>query len=178
VKLPRFAGLLLAVAMAAGASLTVSSPVSADNDGPIKNIGNHLCLQPESRFQGAPILQVECSVERNLDQEWTFFCWDGCSRIHVVNAGSGLCLSARAGAKNGTPVELWTCNQISNEKWDNGPTGINIAPPFELRSRVSNTTSHCLDVPGAADTVGLAMQLWTCNGTVAQLWETGPPVIG
>jgi hypothetical protein len=36
---------------------------------------------------------------------------------------------------------------------------------------VSGTTSHCLDVPGGqVSTPGLPMQIWGCNGTIAQNW--------
>lgn len=113
----------------------------------------------------------------NRDQEWDAVCKDAsCSIVHMVNHGSGLCLDARGGATNGTPIQMWTCNSISNENWDFGlsPRG---SQDFAFRSRVSGTRSHCLDVPGAQDVDGLPMQLWNCNGTAAQLWTSGPSVI-
>jgi hypothetical protein len=37
-----------------------------------------------------------------------------------------------------------------------------------LRSLVLGTNTSCLDVPGASTAQGVALQIWTCNGTVAQ----------
>ena len=42
-----------------------------------------------------------------------------------------------------------------------------------LRSRVAGTSSHCLDVPGDANTTDLAMQIYVCNNTEAQYWGVG-----
>jgi hypothetical protein len=88
--------------------------------------------------------------------------------FHFKNSLSQLCLDARGGADNGTPVQQWTCNNISNENWEPGEDIADTIPP--LFSRVSDTRSHCLDMPGALPTPGLAMQIYRCNGTVAQQW--------
>jgi hypothetical protein len=69
---------------------------------------------------------------------------------------------------NGTPVQQWTCNSISNENWEPGEDlGDDIPPLF---SRVSGTSSYCLDIPGGQQVAGLAMQIYRCNGTEAQQW--------
>jgi hypothetical protein len=39
-----------------------------------------------------------------------------------------------------------------------------------LFSRVSGTSSYCLDIPGGQQVAGLAMQIYRCNGTEAQQW--------
>jgi len=83
---------------------------------------------------------------------------------------SGLCLDARGRAVNGTPVQQWTCNSISNENWEPGEDISDVIPP--LISRVSGTSSHCLDMPGGRQVAGLAMQIYRCNGTAAQEWWT------
>jgi len=170
----------LSLAVVTAASLTVASPANADTSGPIRNTGNQKCLTPVNPSQGAAVVQHPCDIDRgiiNRDQEWDAVCKDAsCSIVHMVNHGSGLCLDARGGATNGTPIQMWTCNSISNENWDFGlsPRGSQV---FAFRSRVSGTRSHCLDVPGAQDMDGLPMQLWNCNGTAAQLWMSGPSVI-
>ena len=44
-----------------------------------------------------------------------------------------------------------------------------------LQSQVAGSSGFCLDEPGASSQDGLAMQLFTCNGTSAQQWDiTGP----
>ncbi len=83
--------------------------------------------------------------------------------VHLVNRSSHLCLDARGGATNGTPVQQWPCNGISNEKWTFGITN-NL-----LGSAVSGTFSHCIATPGAQD--GLPMELRFCNGDAAQVWN-------
>jgi hypothetical protein len=147
----------------------------------IQNIGNGLCMQPvdNSGVPGTPVVQVSCDFNTgtgplNLGQEWLLDCTSSsCATFHVINIGTGLCLDARGGATNGTPIQIWTCNTITNENWDFGPSS---GTGFVLRSRVSGTTSTCLDVPGAQATIGLALQLWQCNGTVAQRWQAVSPV--
>ena len=179
----RLAGLFFAAAMTAGVGLAFAGPASADTQGPIRNVANHLCLTPVGGSQGAAVVQEPCETDANGNltnraQEWDPVCVDSsCATFHVQNHESLLCLDARGGAANGTPIQVWTCNSISNEKWDYGPNPGAISPNFELRSRVSGTTSHCLDEPGAQTAPGLAMQLYVCNGTAAQIWDAGPGVI-
>lgn len=49
-------------------------------------------------------------------------------------------------------------------------------PP--LISRVSGTDNYCLDIPGAHQTPGLAMQIYRRNGTgEGQQWWIAPSVI-
>ena len=85
------------------------------------------------------------------------------TKVHLVNRSSNLCLDARGGATNGTPIQQWTCDWISNENWSFGITN-NL-----LSSGVSNTFSHCVATPGVQD--GLAMELRFCDGDPAQLWN-------
>ncbi len=165
-------------------SLTVASPANADTSGPLRNAGTRKCLTPVSASQGAAVVQRPCDIDRgviNRAQEWDAVCKDSsCSVFHMVNHESLLCLDARGGATNGTPIQVWSCNAISNENWDYGATSGQSDrdnPNFVLRSRVSGTSSQCLDVPGSQATDGLAMHLWGCNGTAAQLWLSGPKII-
>lgn len=135
----------------------------------ISNFGSNLCLQPVngSTAQGAPIVQQPCNG--SVAQQWTAVHLSG-TVFHYVNNLSGLCLDARGGAANHTPVQQWTCNKISNENWDPGEYVSDDVPP--LYSRVSGTRSYCLDVPGGQQIAGLAMQIYRCNGTIAQIWWT------
>jgi hypothetical protein len=133
----------------------------------IYNFLSNQCLQPVSGSteQGAAIVQQPCNG--SLAQEWTRVRVSG-NVSHYVNSLSKLCLDARGGAANHTPVQQWTCNRISNENWEEGDDSDDTIPP--LYSRVSGTRSYCLDIPGGQKTAGLAMQIYRCNGTEAQAW--------
>jgi hypothetical protein len=159
----RLVTLLFAAAMATVAGLTVASPAQAE-DAIVKlvSVDNGKCLQPVSGSlnRGDAIVQEPCNG--GVVQQWTVTSVSS-TKVHLVNRSSHLCLDARGGATNGTPIQQWTCNSISNENWSFGITN-NL-----LSSAVSNTFSHCVATPGAAD--GLAMELRFCNGAAAQLWN-------
>jgi hypothetical protein len=133
----------------------------------IRSSASDLCLQPlnESFDRGVAIIQEPCNA--GPAQQWEEIPISG-AIFHYRNVLTGLCLDARGGATNGTPVQQWVCNNISNENWevteDQPDSGV------ELISRVSGTRSHCLDVPNSQQTIGLAMQIYGCNGTRAQNW--------
>jgi hypothetical protein len=82
------------------------------------------------------------------------------TKVHLVNRANGLCLDARGGAANGTPIEQWVCDWISNENWGFGITN------EDLASRVSNTYSYCITTPGYQ--AGLPMELYFCGGYASQ----------
>ena len=181
----RLVTLLSAVTIATTAGLAVPSPARAVPVSDVYTIESplgvsplvHLCLQPvdESTEQGAAIVQQPCGDTKAgppLAQQWTRIPVSG-NIFHFKNSLSQLCLDARGGAANGTPVQQWTCNSISNENWETGKRADPGTPPA-LISRVSGTSSHCLDMPGAAPIAGSAMQIYRCNGTVAQQWNQRP----
>ena len=99
-------------------------------------------------------------------QQWTEVSV-GSNVFHYVNVLSGLCLDARGGAVNGTPVQQWSCNSISNEKWQPGEDISDEIPP--LISRVSGKQLLPRHTRGSGS-AGLAMQIYRCNGTLAQQW--------
>lgn len=158
----RHAALALVAAIAAGA-LTTAAPAHAE-DPIVKLVSsqNGKCLQPVngSLLQGDAVVQMTCDGSRA--QQWTV---KGISStaVHLVNRNSQLCLDARGGAVNGTPIQQWTCNSISNEKWGFGITN-NLLVSF-----VAGTASHCIATPGFPD--GLPMELRFCDGNSSQLWS-------
>jgi ricin-type beta-trefoil lectin protein len=180
----RFAAWLFTVVAALATSLAIAAPAHADTLGPIQNVGNGLCMQPEgnSAAQGALIVQQPCDQfttgQRNLFQEWDGVCKDAnCSVFFWRNRGSQLCMRARGltGPANGEQIMLWACNQISDVNWVFGRSPI--AGTFVLESRLSRSTGFCLDVPGQSQTPGQALQLFRCNQTVAQIWQAPAPII-
>ena len=123
------------------------------------------CLQPiNDTGQGAAIVQEPCNG--GAAQQWTEVSV-GSNVFHYVNVLSGLCLDARGGAVNGTPVQQWSCNSISNEKWQPGEDVSDEIPP--LISRVSGKQLLPRHTRGSGS-AGLAMQIYRCNGTLAQQW--------
>ena len=153
---------LFAASIAAASVVTASLPARAE-DQIVKLVSseNFKCLQPinGSRNQGDAIVQAPCNG--SLAQQWTVHLVSS-TKVHLINRSSNLCLDARGKAVNGTPIQQWTCNWISNENWSFG-LGNNL-----LSSGISNTFSHCVATPGFQD--GLPMELRACDGDSSQLW--------
>jgi non-reducing end alpha-L-arabinofuranosidase len=71
----------------------------------------------------------------------------------------GRCLDINGnGTAQGTPVELWDCNGVGGQVWQQQADG-------SLRNPQSG---RCLDSPGGATANGTRLQIWDCNGTGAQ----------
>ena len=181
----RILTVLAAVAILAG-SLTFASPAMADTFGPVHNYGDGLCLQPagNAAASGTLIVQEPCDLNPNTltsnnpFQQWSVSCLNsGCSVFHYVNVGSGLCLRARGltGPANGEQIMLWDCNWISDLNWTSGRDPV--AGTFVLESRISGSSGYCLDVPGGSWATNVALQLYRCNQTDAQLWQQPTPII-
>jgi ricin-type beta-trefoil lectin protein len=78
-------------------------------------------------------------------------------------------MDVAGGAASGTPIDLWPCNSISNERWSwphNFPD-----KDWPIRSQVSGSSSYCLDVPGASTQAGLGVQIYWGNNSLAQEWS-------
>ncbi len=168
VKRRRIVSLVFGLAAAVtSVPASASLAAAASPPGDLYNFLSNQCLQPVggSTVQGAAIVQEPCNG--GAAQKWVNVPVSG-NIFHYENVLSGLCLDARGGAVNGTPVQQWTCNSISNENWEPGEDLGDDIPP--LYSRVSGTSSYCLDIPGGQHVAGLAMQIYRCNGTEAQQW--------
>jgi hypothetical protein len=123
------------------------------------------CLQPlgGSSDRGVAIVQQTC--DGSVAQQWLAPA-GVTTKFHLVNRASNLCLDARGKAVDGTPIQQWPCNTITNENWSYGISN-NL-----LSSGISNTFSHCVATPGAGD--GLPMELRSCTGGVQQQWNRPP----
>jgi hypothetical protein len=158
-----FSSLGVAIAVA---TFLAAAPAQVQTDDTAVNLvsgTNGKCLQPinQSHTQGDAIVQQTCNG--STAQQWTVRTVSD-SAIHVINRDSGLCLDARGKAVDGTPIQQWPCNQISNENWRRGGTN------NMLVSGISDTWSHCVASPGNQD--GLAMELRQCSGASSQVWNT------
>jgi hypothetical protein len=79
---------------------------------------------------------------------------------HAIT-GLGKCVDVRGGkTKNGTAVQLYTCNQSDSQTWAH--TGDTL-----------KALGKCLDVKGGSTKQNAKVQLWSCNGTAAQDWTVG-----
>jgi hypothetical protein len=172
--------LIAAGGFATGSGLAVPTVSQAENTI-VEFHSNYSgqCLQPVNGSQGAVIVQETCNG--SLSQQWTQGPSEGSGGTdrygeHYVNRSSGLCLDARGNATNGTPIEQWTCNWISNENWVLGGT----QGHAELFSRVSSGNGgRCISTPGLVN--GDEMQLASCNGGISTYWSLStarlaPPV--
>lgn len=137
------------------------------------NSYTNMCLQPinGSTEAGAAVVQEPCGPDTNSGraaQEWIYYPLGSNERFK--NALSGLCLDARGGAKDRTPVQQWPCNGISNERWESSQVSLT-GGGAPVISRVARSKSYCLDVPGGQKTATLPLQIYSCNGTAAQTWQ-------
>jgi hypothetical protein len=133
-----------------------------------------MCLQPNNKSvePGAPIVQQTCTGVPEQIWIWVTLSND---ESHLMNGLSGLCLDARGPADNGTPVQQWPCDQISNEHWE-AVAAVGTPDQEVLKSRVSGTSNYCLDIPGGNKTPGAAMQIYSCNNSASQIWKFGGPL--
>lgn len=154
--------LLAAVIMIAAALVATPAARAEDQIVRLVSVENGKCLQPvsDSHTQGDAIVQETCNG--SVAQQWTDHAVsDG---RHLINRSSGLCLDARGTASNGTPIQQWPCNQISNEIWSYG------LDQDLLSSGISSGRwTHCIATPGEPD--GLPMELRACDGSSAQRWN-------
>jgi hypothetical protein len=162
---PRKLAALLSAGAAAGALAIAPHARAADPPIFFENADSLLCLQPNpANFwdDGAAIVQLRC--DGTTSQGWNPTSVSG--GIQYENVATGKCLDARGGATNGTPIQQWPCNSISNEKW----TVVGAAPGEGdlIRSAVSGTSSHCMDVIGESRAPGVAMELRACDRTRMQ----------
>ncbi|MGW9453423.1 ricin-type beta-trefoil lectin domain protein [Streptomyces sp. NPDC055632] len=71
----------------------------------------------------------------------------------------GKCVDvAGANPANGTPIQLYDCNNSAAQSWDVGADG------------TIKALGKCLDVTSGGTANGTTVQLWDCNGSAAQRW--------
>jgi len=87
------------------------------------------------------------------------------SAVIQVEAAKGKCLDV-AGAKkdNGTPVQLYTCNNGAAQQWQFIGYGDGYAL-FNVNAQ------KCLDMQSGKNANGTKIQIWACNGSKPQQWN-------
>jgi hypothetical protein len=87
-----------------------------------------------------------------VDQHWTHNSDESLSTL-------GRCLDIDGdGTAAGTKVELWDCNGVGGQVWEQQPNGSLLNPQSGL----------CLDDPSGNTADGTQLQIYTCNGSTAQ----------
>ena len=155
---PRLVTLLFAAAIATSSGLAVASPSQAASFGiyQIQSNESFKCLQPVNGSLGAAIVQETCNG--SVAQQWTQETAGSDENADwYVNSSSHLCLDARGGDTNGTPIEQWTCDWISNERWTIGVH--QTMAKQQLVSEVAHSIDKCISTPGLAN--GDAMVLYS-----------------
>jgi hypothetical protein len=150
-------GIATAAVLASATQARAEDPV-----GPLVSGQNGKCLQPinGSTKQGDAIVQETCNG--SAAQQWTVHDISS-TQVHLINRANGLCLDARGKAVNGTPIQQWPCNWISNEKWGFGIKN------NTLSSAIYNSVfTHC--VATLASQNGAPVQLSACSGDISQVW--------
>jgi hypothetical protein len=142
---------------------------------PLRNLGNstnpqQLCLEPVSTSVSAQVVQEPC--DGSVAEGWQTVSLGG-NNFRFISQLSGLCIFAFSPpASNNDPIGMDTCRDVSNEVFNAGTSALPNVVPLQSEEGSTNT-GFCLDVPGASPAPGLQMQLFQCNGTVAQRWVIG-----
>ena len=171
--LKRVGGLAATILLVGLGSIAIASPAQAADFNPIKNLGNSMCLQPEngSTAEFAAIVQASCNPN-NPAQLWRYF-QVGTNHFAFENFASRFCFDAFDGAFNGARLLQGSCVHISNEEFN---TGARLPDVVKIETRIHfRDNGFCVDVPQQRTDEGLAMQIFQCNGTVAQRWIMGFP---
>jgi hypothetical protein len=166
--------LAFAVAVFVTGSFVGTSSAMAAANGPTYqqwvNRGSGLCLTVTGS-NGTSVIQAVCATPGStpMAQQWLVYCLDtACDQQALLNRQNQLCLFNGSSA-NGSPVIPEGCvASASSEAWRLFVPAGNPNGDVSLRSLVLGTNTSCLDVPGASTAQGVALQIWTCNGTVAQ----------
>lgn len=164
---------LIPAAAAANAADTPVKPLASGVFMPIRNVGTNLCLEPagQSMDGGVAIVQAPCVLDGNerFAQGWQYV-KTATNHYKLINQLSGLCIRNKSIA-NGASVHQWPCSQISDEEYN---MGTSLPAVTKIESRLNwKDSGSCIDVPGGVATVGQAMQIAKCNGSLAQTWVIG-----
>ncbi|MBD0739392.1 hypothetical protein BGM09_07990 [Streptomyces sp. CBMA29] len=112
----------------------------------------------DTGVNGAPVQLWTCQPQA-FDQRWK----------HNANGSLetlGRCLDIIGnGTAIGTQVELWDCDGVGGQNWQQRSDG----------SLFNPQSGRCLDSPGGATANGTRLQIYDCNGSAAQQFRIGTP---
>jgi glucosylceramidase len=162
--------LVVIAAAIAGVLMVAGTAHAASTFNPIVNGGNGKCLDVRAQDgyynPGARVQQYHCTGA--VEQQWRLVLVssaDGAFPVYeIISKRSGLCLGRASYAFNGMQAMQIACGG-ANTIWFFNSTGngYNLLNTFDYR---------CLDVSGNSSADDAKIQMWTCNGTNAQLWRS------
>lgn len=126
--------------------------------GPIRLVGHGgqcLTLPGNSRKDGVNLVMSTCSNAATPDpsQNWIV---DG-DEIRLY--GSNYCVDVEGPSPNNmTPVQIWSCLNIANQKWT-----------FRANGQVLGFANKCLDVQWGGQSPGTPVQIWACQTHWSQM---------
>lgn len=91
-------------------------------------------------------------------------------QLASVTTGNKVCLDI-TGIRytDGTPIELWPCNNGLNQKWNFTPaSGVGGNVYYTITS--AGQSNYCLDVTAFGNSNGTPIELWSCNNGANQQW--------
>ncbi|MFF4399459.1 polymorphic toxin type 27 domain-containing protein [Streptomyces sp. NPDC001480] len=92
--------------------------------------------------------------------------WIGDGQLEIqVPAAQGKCLDVQgSGTANGTPVQIYTCNNSSAQRWQ-------LYGSYDGGYSLRNVNSgKCLEVPKGANANGTKIQIGSCSDSTTQQW--------
>ncbi|MGW5306487.1 arabinofuranosidase catalytic domain-containing protein [Streptomyces griseoluteus] len=108
----------------------------------------------DTGVNGAAVQLWDCQTW-SVDQHWFHRSDSSLSTL-------GRCLDINGnGTAGGTQVELWDCNGVGGQKWEQQADG-------SLRNPQSG---RCLDAPDGTTANGTRLRIWDCNGSAAQKFK-------
>lgn len=129
------------------------TPTSGSGVGTLQGKGG-LCLDlPNGNTQNGTNLQT-WTCNGHAAQEWTLD--NGEFRV------KGKCLDIEGTERAGSRVQITQCGFTGDLNWYMTNIG-------EIRSE--RFPNLCVDIQGGSTTRGTAVQMWHCNGTLAQSWN-------
>jgi hypothetical protein len=138
--------------------------------GHLRLSNTNLCVQPSS-IDGARLQLRGCTS--STAQNWLLSSLPSTSDYRIFNQASGLCINnASEPTQNGGNVTLGECNifgtsrPVSNAQWHPSST----AGLASFQSKIIGSSGFCIDVPGGNAFDGAMLQMYSCNGTPAQLF--------
>jgi Ricin-type beta-trefoil lectin domain-like/Ricin-type beta-trefoil lectin domain len=135
------------------------------------------CLQPVNGSLNAGDAIVIETCNSSDAQQWSVLVSSNVPQFHLVNKASNLCMDARGNAVNGTPIQQWPCDTISNEIWSLGKNGNDLASGI-YNSQVAadrKQWTHCIAATYPGDIDGLPAELQACDGDILQQWNNPVP---
>jgi Ricin-type beta-trefoil lectin domain len=140
----------------------------------IRNVGSNLCLQPKDGNPNfdTPIVQEPCNGSST--QGWAALNM-GNNHYRFLNP-NGWCINVGGELADGVRVQQDECaapgqDTVSDAEWN---AGARLPQVVTLRSLLHGADNNfCLDVPGGRADLGSVIQVWACNGTLAQRWVVG-----